>query len=59
MKDPQEIRIAWVIWNLIYHLNDRLWDYYEEEFLQLSRDSEEIEEIDYLIADVKGSHSPF
>lgn len=59
MKDPKEVRIAWVIWNLIYHLNDRLWDHYEEEFLQLSRDSEELEEIDYLIADVKGSDSPF
>lgn len=59
MKDPQEVRIAWVIWNLIYHLNDRLWDHYEEEFLELSRDSEELEEIDYLIADVKGSVSPF
>lgn len=58
MKDLQEIRIAWVIWNLLYHLNDRLWDYYEKEFLELSASPEEFEEIDYIIADVKGLDSP-
>ncbi len=29
MKEAQEVRVAWVIWNLLSHLNDRLWDYYE------------------------------
>jgi hypothetical protein len=59
MKDQQEIRIAWVIWHLLFHLNDRLWDYYEKEFLELSGNPEELMEIDLLIADVKGCDLPF
>lgn len=59
MKEPQEIRIAWLIWNLISHLNDRLWDRYENEFLELTAHPEELEEIDHLIADVKGCDLPF
>lgn len=59
MKDRQEVRIAWVIWNLLLHLNDRLWDYYEEEFIELAGCPEQLEEIDYIIADVKGSDLPF
>jgi len=59
MKDPQEVRIAWVIWNLLFHLNDRLWDLYEKEFLELTGNPEELEEIDHSIADVKGCDLPF
>lgn len=59
MKDPQEIRIAWVIWNLLFHLNDRLWDLYEKDFLELTGNPEELEEIDHLIADVKDRDLPF
>jgi len=59
MKEPQEIRIAWVIWHLIFHLNDRLWDYYEEEFLELSANPGELEKIDGLVAKVKNWHLPF
>lgn len=35
MKDKNEIRIAWQIWHLISRLNDLIWDYYEDEFVQL------------------------
>ena len=59
MKEPQEVRFAWVIWNLLSHLNDRLWDRYEEEFLQLTGHSEELEKIDRLIADVRDDDLPF
>jgi hypothetical protein len=59
MKDPQEVRIAWVIWHLLFHLNDRLWDHYEEEFLELTGNPGELEEIDHIIADVKGYDLPF
>ena len=59
MKEPQEIRIAWVIWNLLSHLNDRLWDRYEEEFLELTGNPEELEKIDRLIAEIKQDDSPF
>ena len=59
MKEPQEIRIAWVIWNLLSHLNDRLWDRYEKEFLELTGNPEELEAIDYLIADIKDCDLPF
>ena len=59
MKETQEIRIAWLIWNLLSHLNDRLWDRYENEFLELTANPEELEEIDSIIAEVKGCDLPF
>ena len=59
MKDPQEVRIAWVIWHLLFHLNDRLWDHYEKEFLDLTGNPEELEEIDRIISDVKSCDLPF
>lgn len=58
MRESQEVRVAWVIWNLLSHLNDRLWDRYEEEFLELTK-PEELEKIDRLIADVKDEDLPF
>jgi len=59
MKDSQEVRVAWVIWNLLFHLNDRLWDHYEKEFLELTGESEELVKIDRLIADIKDDDLPF
>ena len=59
MKEPQEIRIAWVIWNLISHLNDRLWDRYEKEFLELTGHREELEKIEWLVAQVRDDDLPF
>jgi hypothetical protein len=58
MNDPREVRIAWVIWNLLFHLNDRLWDRHEEQFLELSGHPENLEDIDDIIADVKGCDLP-
>ena len=43
MKELQEVRVARVIWNLLSHLNDRLWDRYEDEFLQLTGNPEELD----------------
>jgi DNA polymerase IIIc chi subunit len=34
MKDENEVRIAWTLWNLIAKLNDLLWDRYENEFIE-------------------------
>ena len=34
MKDKNEIELAWKIWHLISRLNDLIWDYYEDEFIQ-------------------------
>jgi DNA polymerase IIIc chi subunit len=34
MKDENEIILAWKIWHLISQLNDLIWDYYEDEFIQ-------------------------
>ena len=59
MKDQNEIQIALEIWNLINKLSDRLWDRYEDEFLQLTGNPEELEKIDQLIADVKEGDLPF
>jgi hypothetical protein len=35
MKDEEEIKAAWEIWNLISRLNDLIWDFYEEAFIEL------------------------
>ncbi len=34
MKDKNEIQLAYTVWTLIAKLNDLLWDYYEEDFVQ-------------------------
>lgn len=34
MSEEEELRIAWVIWNLIARLNDLIWDRYEDEFVK-------------------------
>jgi len=59
MRESQEVRVAWVIWNLLFHLNDRLWDHYEREFLELTGHPEELEKIDRLIAELKDDDLPF
>lgn len=33
MKSENEIRLAWEIWHLISRLNDLIWDFYEDEFI--------------------------
>ena len=35
MKDQNEIKFAWKIFHLLSLLNDSIWDYYEDEFLEL------------------------
>jgi hypothetical protein len=35
MRDEDEIKVAWEIWNLISRLNDLIWDFYEEDFIEL------------------------
>jgi len=49
MEDPKEIKIAWVIWSLISHLNDRLWDRYEEEFLKIISERKILDDYDRTI----------
>ena len=34
MKDENEVKFAWKIWHLLSLLNDSIWEYYEDEFLQ-------------------------
>jgi hypothetical protein len=35
MKSENEIKLAWEIWHLISRLNDLIWDFYENEFIDL------------------------
>lgn len=35
MRDEDEIKVAWETWNLISRLNDLIWDFYEEPFIEL------------------------
>lgn len=35
MKDQNEIRLAWQLWDLTSRLNDLLWDRYGDEFIDI------------------------
>ena len=35
MKDQNEIRLAWQLWDLASRLNDLLWDRYGGEFIDI------------------------
>ena len=35
MKEQAEIETAWQVCNLICKLNDLIWDYYEEGFIDI------------------------
>jgi hypothetical protein len=37
MKDDNEVKFAWKIWHLISLLNDSIWEYYEDEFINMHR----------------------
>jgi len=37
MKDENEIKFAWKIFHLLSLLNDLIWEYYEDEFLQFQQ----------------------
>ena len=37
MKDENEIKFAWKIFHLLSLLNDLIWDYYEDEFVNMNR----------------------
>ena len=39
MKNENEIKFAWKTWHLISLLNDLIWEYYEDEFLQYQQHS--------------------
>ena len=41
MRDENEIKIAWQLWNLIARLNDLIWDHYEAEFIEIYLNEEE------------------
>ncbi len=38
-RDEHEIKVAWEIWNLISRLNDLIWDFYENDFMELLKKS--------------------
>jgi hypothetical protein len=42
MKRKIEINIAWVIWNLLADLNDKIRLHYEEEFLDAIQNDEDL-----------------
>ena len=35
MKDDNEVKFDWKTWHLISLLNDLIWEYYEDDFLDL------------------------
>jgi hypothetical protein len=59
MKDNDEVRIAWVIWSLLSHLNDRLWDRYEEEFLEILSHKDQMQGYEKSIFNLLSVNLPF
>jgi len=59
MKDPNEVKIAWVIWSLLFHLNDRLWDRYEKEFLEIINKQDELDQYEKAILNLTKLDLPF
>ncbi|TSA09895.1 MAG: hypothetical protein D4R73_06150 [Deltaproteobacteria bacterium] len=52
MKDQNEIRLAWQLWNLTSGLNDLLWDRYGDEFIDIhltEEDDRYVNSIDQLL----------
>lgn len=41
MKDQNEIKFAREIWNLISRLNDLIWEFYEDDFIEFYLKEEE------------------
>jgi len=41
MKDQNEIKFAWEICNLISRLNDLIWEFYEDDFIEFYLKEEE------------------
>ena len=42
MKGKNEIKIAWIIWHWITELNDKIWTRYENEFIDLILQDEDL-----------------
>jgi hypothetical protein len=36
--NPPEAKLAWIIWNALQQLSDRLWDRYDEDFVSFTID---------------------
>jgi hypothetical protein len=52
MKDQNEIRLAWQLWDLTSRLNDLLWDRYGDEFIDIhltEEDDQYVSSIDELL----------
>lgn len=52
MKDQNEIRLAWQLWDLTSRLNDLLWDRYGDEFMDIhltEEDDRYVSSIDKLL----------
>ncbi len=43
MRPKDEVRQAWKLWNLLTDLNDRLWEFYENEFCAFYAEEEDEE----------------
>ena len=41
MRDEREIKIAWEICNLLNTLNELIWDFYEDHFVEFYLKEEE------------------
>jgi len=58
--DPQnlpEAKLAWIIWNALQHLSDRLWDRYDQDFVSFGMEENDQEWLSTLFHTEPMDHS--
>lgn len=51
MKDEDEVRVAWILWQVLVDFTNLLWDRYEKDFIDRCLNEEEQKEIERHMVD--------
>ena len=59
MRDQQELRVAWILWEMLTDITQSLWDRYEDGFVEIIIEEEESKERRQAMQDAhEGSSMP-
>ena len=51
MRDEDEVKVAWMLWQVLVDFTNLLWDRYEKDFIDRCLDEEEQKEIERHMVD--------
>jgi len=51
MRDEDEVKVAWILWQVLVDFTNLLWDRYEKDFIDRCLDEEEQKEIERHMVD--------